>query len=256
MFMKKIFFAVLLLLLLSTDVFAYTYDKFLNQAVEYLLKEDYDFAVQECNKFIDTANPHVKAEALHLKGTCLLESGQYAQAREIFKEARPFAKGDLRTEIFLGIADTYFMQKRYADAISIYEQLLNKDIKKNDYLAVIYYKIGKSYQRDSKWTKSDQYFRQLEEQFPQSLEAELVKNSSVEGNYFTVQVGCFANKQNADKLYDDLKDKGYEAFLSSFESLGQKFYRVRVGKFVSYVAAEYTENELRNKESLPTHIFP
>lgn len=192
--MNKLFLVAAAILLLTADAFAYTYDKFLDQGVEYLLKEDYDFAIEECNKFIGSPNPQVKSEALQLKGVCLLESGQYDQSRKVFKEAISFARGDLQTEVYMGIADTYFLQKRYSDAIKVYGQLLNKDVSKKDYLATIYYKIGKSYQRDSKWTKSDQYFRELKQKFPQSMEAELVKNSSVDGNYFTVQVGCFANK--------------------------------------------------------------
>ena len=147
------------------------------------------------------------------------------------------------------------MQHEYDRAISIYMQLLDKQNNRT-YQASLYYKLGKAYQRKSKWTQSKYYFDQLKRKFPKSFEAVLVEKSSVGGNFFTVQVGCFSNSRNAQKLHDELKAKGYEVYVTPFKSNGNKLYRVRVGEFVSRLAAEYAQNELKTKEHLPTHIFP
>jgi len=235
--------------------FAYTHSRQVDAALSLMLNADYEAAVDECSRLTDTKNNNIKAEALLVKGTCLIKMDKYTQARDVLKEALPYAQGDLSIELYMGIADTYFMQQEYDNAISVYKQLLTKKANES-YLAMLYYKLGKAYQKKSKWVEADDYFDQLKSKFPESFEAKLIDKSSTGGSFFTIQVGCFIDKANAKELYDDLKKKGYEVYISDFQSQGQKLYRVRVGEFVSRIAAEYTEGKLRNQEDLPTHIFP
>jgi len=130
------------------------------------------------------------------------------------------------------------------------------DQKDIDYEAALLFKLGKAYQRNSKWTQSKYYFGQLAKKYPQSFERDIVEKSSVGGNFFTIQVGCFSNRQNAEKLRKDLLSKGYAVYVTPFGLNDNKLFRVRVGEFVSRIAAEHTELELKNNEHLPTHIFP
>jgi len=239
----------------TVSSFAYTYSRQVDAALSLMLNADYEAAVDECSRLADTKNNNIKAEVLLVKGTCLIKMGKYMQARDVLKKAIPYAQGDLAIELYMGIADTYFMQQEYDNAISVYKQLLTKKANES-YLAMLYYKLGKAYQKKSKWVEAEEYFGQLKSKFPKSFEAELIKKSSTGGSFFTIQVGCFIDKGNAKELYDDLKKKGYEVYLSDFQSKGQKLYRIRVGQFVSRIAAEYTEGKLRNQEDLPTNIFP
>jgi len=245
----------LLVLIVMTCECVYAYSSELDGAMALVLKGDYYEALDECYRLERKAKKDLKTEILHLQGVCFMKLGDYEQARNVFKKAVPRARGRLSTEVYMGIADSYFMERDYERAINIYGQLLKKKVSR-DYLAMLYFKQGKAYQKMSKWAQSKYYFDKLADEFPRSLEAALVKKTSVGGNFFTIQVGCFSSKQNAQKLQDDLTSKGYDVYITPFQSGGRKLYRVRVGEFVSRVAAEHTEKKLKMRESLPTHIFP
>lgn len=244
-----------MLSVLGGRAFAYTYARALDPVISAMLQDNYGKALEECRLLERTANKSVQGDVLLAEGVCLTNLGDYAQARDVFKQATAEAQGALLTELYIGIADSFFLQEDYDKAIDIYNQLLTKSSAK-DYLAMLYYKLGKAHQKKSSWAQSDYYFNLLKRKFPASLEAKLVVQTQVGGNFFTIQVGCFTRQQNAQKLYDDLKVKGYEAYITPFESRGQTLYRVRVGEYVSRMAAEFIENQLKTRENLPTHIFP
>ncbi|MCG2711596.1 MAG: SPOR domain-containing protein [Candidatus Omnitrophica bacterium] len=244
-------------MMLPGYLFAYTHHNALNDVVSLILKENYTQALEECYTLQENLDSSLKGELFYFQGVCCMRLGDYEDARKVFKNALSFAeKEDLSTELYMGIADSYFMRQEYSKAIVIYEQLLEKTKNDEAYLAALYYKLGKSYQKESEWAKTKYYFSLLEEKFPHSFEVELVKKSSVGGNFFTIQVGCFSNFKNAEKLQSDLKTRGYEVYITPFKGNGQQLYRVRVGEFVTRLAAEHIEAELRTQEHLPTHIFP
>ncbi|MCP4650904.1 MAG: tetratricopeptide repeat protein [PVC group bacterium] len=246
---------LVLLCLFCSNVFAYTFSSNAREIIAAILQGHYRDALDKCYALEYEAAGVVKGEALYLQGACLMQRSDYKEARDAFKQALPFIEGDLVIEAYMGIADTYFEQYTFKDAISIYEQLLVQ-YQDSDYEAMLYYKVGKAHQKLSEWVKAEQYFEKLKKKFPDSFENELVARNSTGGNFFTIQVGSFTNKPNAQKLHNDLKNKGYEVYITDLQINGHKVYRVRVGKFVSRIAAEYAENRLRNQESLPTHMFP
>jgi tetratricopeptide (TPR) repeat protein len=252
--MKKILSLTFLLICLAICSRAHAYSAALDGAIKLMLKNDYYAALEECNRLEKTLSGNDKVELIYIKGECFSRMENYDQAREVFKEGLKKAKGELSTKMYIGIADSYFMQNEWDKAIDIYQQLLKKN--NFDYEAGLLFKLGKAYQKSSKWTQSKYYFEQLKQKYPQSFESAIVEKTSVGGNFFTIQVGCFSNKVNADNLSKDLMAKGYDVYVTPFQSNGSELYRVRVGEFVSFIAAEHKELELKNVEHLPTHIFP
>jgi len=71
----------------------------------------------------------------------------------------------------------------------------------------------------------------------------LKETSGYAGSYFSVQVGCFGNKTNAEKLRVKLINKGYQAYILQLP--GDKLYRVRVGKLSSRSDAGSLERRLK-----------
>ena len=227
----------------------------LNDATGEFLKGNYSVAIDACTRVQQRGDRGLRAEAMHLQAMCLSKAGEYSRARELLKQALSYATGATQFELYLAIGDTYFNQEMYPQAVSMYDQLINQ-AGSSDYLAMLYYKAGKAYQKNGEWVKSNYYLDLLNKKFPQSMEARLAAKTSPDGDYFTIQVGSFANKQNAQKLHDDLKTRGYEAYMMPLPADGRTLYRVRVGKFVSRNSAQLIEQQLRSKESLPTKMFP
>jgi len=254
--MKRVICFSIFMILFASHVQAYTFSTNVSIPLASMLKEDYYQALDECYALDRRTNRNSeKAEILHLKALCNYNLHNYADARELFKRSLKSSIGDLSTENYIGIADTYFMESNYKNAISIYKQIIDKKENKN-YKANLRFKLGRAYQKQAEWTKSSIQFKALEKKYSKSLETEIAKANSTGGNFFTIQVGSFSNKDNAEKLRDDLKAKDYDSYIVTLKNNGHKLYRVRVGKFVSLVAAQYEEGQIKAKEHLPTHIFP
>lgn len=64
---------------------------------------------------------------------------------------------------------------------------------------------------------------------------------------WAVQLGSFSNAENAERLVSELRAKGYKAFVSRFESSGQKRLRVRVGPEQERARAEQLAQRLRGE---------
>jgi peptidoglycan lytic transglycosylase len=66
--------------------------------------------------------------------------------------------------------------------------------------------------------------------------------------YFTVQVGAFLDKGNAERLRERLAKSYSTAFIQEYDSPSGYFYRVRVGKISGEDAARQFGEQLRGKE--------
>lgn len=84
------------------------------------------------------------------------------------------------------------------------------------------------------------------------------KSPSIQtGSYFSIQVGAFSSKSNADKLARQLRVKGYNNVAVLNPSPGEKkLYKVMVGKFKSQEDALKIARILSEKEKLRVVIVP
>ena len=64
---------------------------------------------------------------------------------------------------------------------------------------------------------------------------------------WAVQLGSFSNADNAERLARELRARGYQAFVSPYESAGQKRIRVRVGPERDRARAEQLAQRLRRE---------
>jgi DedD protein len=77
--------------------------------------------------------------------------------------------------------------------------------------------------------------------------AEPAERDSASGSGWAVQLGSFSNADNAERLARDLRARGYKAFVSPYESGGQKRSRVRVGPEQDRARAEQLAQRLRRE---------
>jgi cell division protein FtsN len=75
------------------------------------------------------------------------------------------------------------------------------------------------------------------------------------GKRFTVQVGAFKERRDAEQLLLSLKDKGYSARLDVAEISGKgTWFRVRVGKFANRAEADHLVTKLQDQEKRPAIV--
>lgn len=72
---------------------------------------------------------------------------------------------------------------------------------------------------------------------------------------FSVQVGAFGSRENAEKLAGDLKGKGYDAFVKQASIEGKTLYKVLVGRFDSRSNASSQAESIKAKESVPAVVY-
>jgi DedD protein len=66
-------------------------------------------------------------------------------------------------------------------------------------------------------------------------------------NSWVVQLGSFSNEQNALKLRDQLRAKGYTTFVEAVDANGVKVFRVRVGPELDRLRAEAIREKLEKE---------
>lgn len=84
---------------------------------------------------------------------------------------------------------------------------------------------------------------------------EVIGDVDVTGGFFTVQVGAFRERGNAERLRDRLSLTYTPIFLQQYSSSEGTFYRLRVGKISGEQAANDLAAELRAKEGFTTLVF-
>jgi peptidoglycan lytic transglycosylase len=84
---------------------------------------------------------------------------------------------------------------------------------------------------------------------------EVLGNVDVTAGFFTVQVGAFKDRSNAERLRDRLSLTYSPIFVQQYDSPEGTFYRLRVGKVSGEDAAKELAEQLRTKENFPTLVF-
>ena len=84
---------------------------------------------------------------------------------------------------------------------------------------------------------------------------EVLGNIDVTAGFFTVQVGAFRDRGNAERLRARLTLSYAPIFIQQYDSANGTFYRVRVGKVSGEDAATTFAGELRTKEGFDTLVF-
>lgn len=83
---------------------------------------------------------------------------------------------------------------------------------------------------------------------------EVLGNVDVTAGFFTVQVGAFRDRGNADRLRDRLSLSYSPIYIQQYDSPDGIFYRVRVGKISGEPDAQVFAEKLRNAEGFSPFV--
>jgi rare lipoprotein A len=84
---------------------------------------------------------------------------------------------------------------------------------------------------------------------------EVLGNVDVTAGFFTVQVGAFHDRGNAERLRDRLSVSYSPIFIQQYDSSDGAFYRVRVGRISGEPAAQEFGEKLRNTEGFSPMVI-
>jgi tetratricopeptide (TPR) repeat protein len=238
----------------------------LSQVEKLFLQGKYERVISDSSKLID-AGAHGREELFYLKGLSQTQLARFSQARQTFTYMiERYPKGKRAFDGYIGIGDAYFLEGKYSESISSYnDALANHPDHKN--ASICHYKIGNAYHKLGSDDKAKEYFDKVKDASPMSFESKMIpkdlkqpsgagsviknflKRGSPEecddGDYFYVQAGYFKSRKNAEGFTEKLKRKGYDSYLSVQVKNGATFYRVKVGRFATRSEAEAQAAKLK-----------
>ena len=86
------------------------------------------------------------------------------------------------------------------------------------------------------------------------VRVEVQGNVDVTAGFFTVQVGAFKDRANAERLRDRLNASYSPIFIQQYDAPEGTFYRVRVGKISGEDAAQQFSEQLRQREGFTPYV--
>jgi len=230
------------------------------------LEGDYTRAIAEADRCIGLSYSAAEKEELsYMKALALLKQKKYRDAWSIFEAMRvSFPRGRRFFVAELGIGDTYYCEGDYKSAIDAYQKVIEHD-PLNRNLGVVYYKLGTCYNASGDRARARSCFAQVTELAPLSFEARMIPvvedvpaeaSCGAAKGYFSVQVGAFKTKKNAENLIAELSAKSYEGcYIETPEVSGETLYKVRIGKSATHKEAEGLAAKLR-RDGYTTKICP
>jgi len=222
-----------------------------------LLREEYEIAK---NLAADLLNQNFDSKtsfkARYYLGLSELRLGEYPEAAETFISLmKESTEPSLRDRVYLSLCDAYFLMEEYEQAFETGQQLLRLN-SKSDYLSLLYLKMAKVSLKLAHWQEAREYLNKIIHSFPDSLEVPIAQQLLDEKQYFAVQVGSFAERDRAEELVAQLREKEEYAYIIETENAQkEKFYRVRVGELASLQQAQELKVKLAD-QGYPTQIYP
>ncbi|MCD6310173.1 MAG: SPOR domain-containing protein [Candidatus Eremiobacteraeota bacterium] len=89
---------------------------------------------------------------------------------------------------------------------------------------------------------------------PEPEKTEVPEPKKTVETLYTLQIGAFSKKENADDVYNQLKKKGYSVHLITIGQENQKIYKVHVGTFRDRESAKNQQAKLKNQGYEPIII--
>jgi len=252
----------LLLILGTGNVYAETLS--IEHVEKLFLEGRYERAAYEAGELID-ARSFRRDELYYIKGLSQLKLGRFAAARDSF--SRVIDKYPASKRVFdarVGIGDSYFLEGKTDDAASAYNSIIASDSRDSN-ISVVYERLKDCPKKKELAPQREEAVitppSQKKETTAESRTVESTKSSetvmarphqpqtnfspSSVSKYFSVQVGGFANKENAQKYALKLYREGHESFVETPAVSGDGIYRVKIGRYKEKKDAQALASKLK-----------
>jgi tetratricopeptide (TPR) repeat protein len=193
-------------------------------------------------------------ESLYFLGLVYIKMENYPQAREyLMKLGKDYPRSPYFGQGLVKLADTYMLEGNTKQARALYEDIEKKQAN-FDGMPLVYLRLSQIAAKEGRWDDNKKYSSLLKEKYPGSVEEALLGPSQDVCYFFSIQVGAFSQRKNAEELETELK-KNYTVYIAEEKNGGYPLYKVRVGKFKDRGEAEKERLKLA-KQGYPARIYP
>lgn len=250
--MKYILLLLTLVVILAFNNICFANEATLQRAWSYYLRGDYRKTASACR--IISRDRMLGEEGRYIMGLSLLKLGNLQGARKNFSFVLDnYPNSKIRDAVLLGIADSYYLEGKFDKAEEYCIRLL-KNFPGTGYASIACLRMGESQRKQGKWEKADSSFYKVVRDYPFSLEERVARAYlKKKTDFFSIQIGAFSKKGNAQKLSKLLRKKGYDGYIVKSYKKDRLIYRVRVGKFGTRKRADDEAAKLK-KEGFTVRI--
>ena len=215
----------------------------LELARHYFEEEDYGRAEEVLSSFLNSYGGTTEAAtAFYLRGLARRRKGSEHDAAALadFKEAiKKAPKAKTRGLARAAVGHTLFeneTERDYREAIILYKEALTElpDTKPKD---AVLYRLGAALQNVGLWAQADLYLSRCLNDFADSEMAGPARRR-FGARTFRLQVGAFADLNNAVRNIAELRQAGWKADWTAVRQDGAVMYAVRVGQYETYAVAQ------------------
>ena len=163
----------------------------------------------------------------------------------------------------LGIGDALSARKKIREAIDQYRRILESS-SGPDLTGAVLYRLVQCHESLGDSAAARTYFDRIVEEYPDSYEGLMLagrRNQTPphpvqKQQFYTVQVGAFAHKENAIRLHDRLAAQGYDvAIVTKTGDDGTLLHAVQIGSFQMKEDAQVILERLEQEERLQPEII-
>ncbi len=142
---------------------------------------------------------------------------------------------------YLEIAKINVARKNFRTAIANLDALV-KRYPETEYRDEIMFWKGVSYVSVDETEEGETILNELQRSFPESVWSEraanITKTKDIEKEYYSIQLGSYRNKSNAETYAATLRKKGLDVRVVQALVKGQTYYRVWAGQFLTLEQAK------------------
>lgn len=184
----------------------------------------------------DADNPRI-AEAYYFLGRLSIDPDSalsyYQRVTKNYSQSR---YADIS---YLEIAKINIARGKYANAIITLSELLRNYPDTNSHDEILFW-LGVSYMSNGQEKQGTNVLQDLRTRFPKSMWSERAANvvptkkiPQTKEEYFTIQVGSYRNRENAEMHAEELQKGKFDVQIVEAVVKGETYYRVWVGKFAT-----------------------
>jgi TolA-binding protein len=251
----------------------------------YYLQGEYDKALDYYGKvIISYPEDETYWSARYWKCRSLMAKGDCEEAIAALRslENNSSSEDISKDIILLSLGDCYFGMRDYEPAAASYRSLIEL-VPHSQRVPSAYLLLAKSLQNLGRPEEAKTFYQKVIEDYRQSIEAQqaqqyldslpLTQPKRVEARsavpqtvgathaspvqaaaYYSIQVGAFSVKRNAENLASRLRKKGYSVNIVRPMPGKSRLYKVRIGEFRTRAAALKAAQRLRKNEKLDTAV--
>lgn len=206
----------------------------INEAIRLFNSYQFERAREIFSEVIrDKSNPRIAEAYYYLGRLTIVPDSALSYYKKVINN---YPQSRYTNISYLEIAKINIAIENYENAIAILNELLRKTPDTNLKDEVLFW-LGISYMSSGLKKKGIGVLENLQATFPKSVWSERAasiiptKPSTGTKQYFTIQIGSYRNRANAEKYAGEVKEKGFDTRIVDALVKGKIYYRVWVGRF-------------------------